>query len=522
MDPNNSPSSPDTKSEAASRIDDVVEVTLTEAAPLSSANPGKSDDWVTLRVAADAAQISVSTLRRWYRAGRIESRLARGPRGNRREVKISEVLQEAGGVPELVADEAGAAAEVRREDSDSELQPIAVASAEDVVPIQRAALEKILEQIGNLHEIGQQLAAARERAARAEERYAFEVERRKLLENRLIQFEELREQMVTTGPLANDMESVAASFAGSDSDTAIELESASGALSDHAAENEDPSIPQPDRPPDSESESTDSRSVWSSVPIVVLDSDAGGQVEESQAQDSSSRWQRFLDRVEQDLDRILTSKASTWKKRYRSVLGLQMAYYDVGAGDPILFLHGNAASSYSWRNVMPHLEGHGRLIAPDLIGMGDSAKLFPSGPGSYSLADHRTYLDALLQELGVVNNVTLVVHDLGSVLGLDWAQRHRNAVKAIVHMEALIGHPTREDWPEDLAKVFMAIRSELGEELVLKDNALIEEFLPASVLRELTDEEMGEYRRPFAEAGEARRSALSWVSMGTLPTFRQS
>jgi len=60
-----------------------------------------------------------------------------------------------------------------------------------------------------------------------------------------------------------------------------------------------------------------------------------------------------------------------------------MARVEAGTGDPIIFLHGNPRSSYLWRNVMPHLEGLGRCIAPDLIGMGDSEKLAPSGPDSH-------------------------------------------------------------------------------------------------------------------------------------------
>jgi haloalkane dehalogenase len=94
-----------------------------------------------------------------------------------------------------------------------------------------------------------------------------------------------------------------------------------------------------------------------------------------------------------------------------TVLGRAMAYVDVGQGDPIVFLHGNPTSSYVWRNVIPHLRGMGRCIAPDLIGMGDSDKLPDSGPSSYSFVEHRRYLDALLDSLGVREHVTFVLHD---------------------------------------------------------------------------------------------------------------
>src|SRR5258708_23490686 len=104
-----------------------------------------------------------------------------------------------------------------------------------------------------------------------------------------------------------------------------------------------------------------------------------------------------------------------------------MAYVEVGVGDPIVFLHGNPTSSYVWRNVIPYLQGLGRCIAPDLIGMGDSEKLPASGPGSYTFVEHRRYLDALLEALQVTERVTLILPDLGSALAFDLANRHRPA-----------------------------------------------------------------------------------------------
>jgi haloalkane dehalogenase len=197
-------------------------------------------------------------------------------------------------------------------------------------------------------------------------------------------------------------------------------------------------------------------------------------------------------------------------KRFLPVLDSRMAYVESGAGDPIVFLHGNPTSSFLWRNVMPHLEGLGRLIAPDLIGMGDSAKLEPSGPDRYRFVEHRRYLDALLEQLDVRENVVFVVHDWGSALGFDWANRHRGAVKGIVYMEALVMPVTWDDWPESARRVFQGFRSPAGEEMVLQKNVFVERVLPASILRPLSDEEMTEYRRPFAEPGEGRRPTLTW------------
>ena len=200
--------------------------------------------------------------------------------------------------------------------------------------------------------------------------------------------------------------------------------------------------------------------------------------------------------------------------RFASVLGSRMAYVTSGddgdAGDPIVFIHGNPTSSYLWRNVMPHLEGLGRLIAPDLIGMGASDKLADPGPDRYTLVEHRRYLDALLGRLGVEQRVVLVLHDWGSALGFDWANRHRDAVRGIAYMEAIVRPVTWEEWPGAAKRVFQGFRSPAGGEMVLENNVFVERVLPGSVLRELTAEEMEVYRRPFAEPGEARRPTLTW------------
>lgn len=209
-----------------------------------------------------------------------------------------------------------------------------------------------------------------------------------------------------------------------------------------------------------------------------------------------------------------------YAKRKASVNGLTMAYVDEGEGDPIVFLHGNPTSSYLWRNILPYLEGRGRLLAPDLIGMGDSDPLPDSGPGRYRFVEHREYLDALLEQLEVRENVTLVIHDWGSALGFDWARRHPDAVKGIAYMEGIVRPIPVEDWPDQSRKVFLAMRSEAGEEMVLQKNFFVEMLLPHAILRKLSDAEMDEYRRPFREAGEARRPTLTWpreIPLGGAP-----
>ena len=198
------------------------------------------------------------------------------------------------------------------------------------------------------------------------------------------------------------------------------------------------------------------------------------------------------------------------EKNTATVHGLEMAYVEEGSGDPILFLHGNPTSSHLWRTVMPPVFGLGRCIAPDLIGMGDSAKLPESGPGAYGFVEHRRYLDALLEQLGVHENVVLVIHDWGSALGFDWANRHRDAVKGIVYMEAIVRPMSWDEWPESARGVFQGMRSPAGEEMVLEKNVFVDRILPASILRDLSDEEMAEYRSPYLDPGESRRPTLTW------------
>ncbi len=201
----------------------------------------------------------------------------------------------------------------------------------------------------------------------------------------------------------------------------------------------------------------------------------------------------------------------SYQKRRIPVLGLRMAVVEVGAGDPIVFLHGNPTSSYIWRNVLPHLQALGRCIAPDLIGMGDSDKVPDSEGGSYTFLEHRRYLDALLDALGVRHNVTLVVHDWGSALGFDWARRHPASMRGIAYMEGLVRPTTWAEFPEAARGLFQALRSPAGETLVLDQNVVVEQVLPGGLLRTLTEDEMAWYRRPFARPGEDRRPTLSWT-----------
>ena len=198
-------------------------------------------------------------------------------------------------------------------------------------------------------------------------------------------------------------------------------------------------------------------------------------------------------------------------KKSVNVLDSRMAYHERGEGAPILFLHGNPTSSYLWRDVMPELEGRGRLIAPDLIGMGDSGKLPNPGPDTYRFVTHQKYLAAFIDAvIGHAEKILFVIHDWGSALGFDWASHHRDRVRGIAYMEGIV-RPVAgwEEWSAQATPIFQGFRSDKGESLILDRNMFVERVLPGSVLRKLSDAEMTEYRKPFL-AREDRWPTLTW------------
>ena len=197
-------------------------------------------------------------------------------------------------------------------------------------------------------------------------------------------------------------------------------------------------------------------------------------------------------------------------QHFADVNGKRIAYLEAGRGNPIVLLHGNPTSSYLWRNIIPTLEGCGRVIAPDLIGQGDSEKL-PAGNGAdrYSFEVAFEYLDGLLREIGANNNVTLVIHDWGSGLGFHWARLNPESVKGIAYMEAIVMPMSWDDWPESARGIFQGFRSPKGEDLVLERNMFVEAVLPSSIIRELADDEMNAYRAPF-DTPDNRQPTLNW------------
>ena len=210
-------------------------------------------------------------------------------------------------------------------------------------------------------------------------------------------------------------------------------------------------------------------------------------------------------RIPEDISNEFFTTTDAHPRRRVAILDTQMSYVDTGQGDPIVFLHGNPTSSYLWRNIIPHLSTHGRCLAPDLVGMGQSGK---SPAQAYRFVDHARYLDAWFEALNLTSNVTLIVHDWGSALGFHRAARYPSQIKAIAHMEAIATPRTWEDFGE-AGGIFRALRSPQGEHMILDENAFVEMVLPRAIMRRLSDEEMAAYRAPFLER-EARLPTLTW------------
>lgn len=197
------------------------------------------------------------------------------------------------------------------------------------------------------------------------------------------------------------------------------------------------------------------------------------------------------------------------KKRI-TVNDLSMAYVDSGQGAPIWLQHGNPTSSYLWRNIIPHLTDLGRCIAPDLIGQGDSDKRPGPDPDRYRFTEHSRFIDAFMDQVLPDEPVILVLHDWGSAIGFDWARRNPSRVRGIVYMEAIVKPLAWEEFPAAFRETFQALRGPEGDSMILDKNIFIENILPKSILRDLTEEEMTVYRQPFATPGEDRLPTLTW------------
>jgi haloalkane dehalogenase len=200
------------------------------------------------------------------------------------------------------------------------------------------------------------------------------------------------------------------------------------------------------------------------------------------------------------------SAADLHPRRRIPVLDSEISYVDTGEGDPIVLLHGNAQYSYVWRNVIPYLTAHGRCLAPDLVGMGQSGK---SPRQAYRFVDHARYLDAWFDGLGITRNVILVAYDWGSALGFYRAFRFPAQILAVAYWEAIVKPRRWEELSEVSAATFRRLRSPEGERLVLDENYFVEVIVPRGVIRKLSEAEMAAYRAPYPDR-ESRLPTLVW------------
>jgi haloalkane dehalogenase len=208
--------------------------------------------------------------------------------------------------------------------------------------------------------------------------------------------------------------------------------------------------------------------------------------------------------TQDDVDRAISTEAPAFRKRVR-VRDTNMAYVDVGEGDPIVFLHGNPTPSYLWRNIIPRVLPFGRCLAPDYVGMGNSGA---APDGAYRFVDHQRYLDTWFDKLGITRDVILVLHDWGSALGFSWAHRHPERIKALVYMEGIV-RPflSWDEWPEATREFFKAQRTPQGEDLILEKNLFVEFLLP---LRGIASDTIEVYRRHYRNPGPTRAPMLEW------------
>lgn len=194
-----------------------------------------------------------------------------------------------------------------------------------------------------------------------------------------------------------------------------------------------------------------------------------------------------------------------FESNYIDVHGSRMHYIEEGTGDPILFLHGNPTSSYLWRNIIPHVTSYGRCIAPDLIGMGKSDK----PEISYRFFDHAKYLEGFIDAMEL-SNITLVIHDWGSGLGFHYAMRRETNIKGIAFMEAILKPINWADFPSGFKFAFQMMRSPgIGWLMISVGNMFVNQILPQSVVRKLTDAEMARYREPYPTIA-SRKPVRQW------------
>ena len=221
------------------------------------------------------------------------------------------------------------------------------------------------------------------------------------------------------------------------------------------------------------------------------------------------------------VDTTVISTAYDFAPNYAEVLGARMHYVDeAGPGDKtFVLLHGQPTWSYLWRNVIPHLKTRGRVVAPDLIGMGKSDQ-----PDiDYTLTDHVQYVNEFINQLDS-DNIILVIHDWGSALGFNYANTFPDKVEGVVFMEALFAPSPLKGLPESFRPVLeLSFAGEEGDTALgtgwranAIDNFFIEQVLPQATLRPLKEEEMDQYRAPYPTV-TSRKVVWQWPRQVPIP-----
>lgn len=194
------------------------------------------------------------------------------------------------------------------------------------------------------------------------------------------------------------------------------------------------------------------------------------------------------------------------------VVGRQMSVAVGGTGEPtVVLIHGNATYSYTWRNLIPYIAQRARCLAPDLIGMGRSDIIFPSGATSYEFADQTAYIDALIEVKVPTGPVVLVGHELGATIAIQYARKNPDRVAGLALIEGVFRITNDSTFDPELAEFLQSARLATGEETVLVRNELVETYLPRLTSRTLGPVEMAAYREPYLRVGESRRAMLSMI-----------
>lgn len=194
------------------------------------------------------------------------------------------------------------------------------------------------------------------------------------------------------------------------------------------------------------------------------------------------------------------SNDGQYQSHYVSVNGSKMHYIEQGRGHPILFLHDVPASSYVWRNIIPHLSRLGRCIAPDLIGMGKSDK-----PDiQYSIFDHIQYIEKFIDTMGL-QKITFVLHGWGSLIGFDYAMRHEDRVNGLVFYESYLRPFNGDDISLPLQEHLKRLKEEEQHfDFLTNGVKFIDQVISQEMVRSLTEDEKNSYREPFLPTGAGK------------------